>query len=592
MKKANIIAPLCAALLLSGCSFSGIELPGYGDTEEDAAEDSSKDSSKEETEDDAKNTDESNEDSSEESDASNDASTEESSEDEEVEEADADEQAYTRINVYGSGAPSYKSVYRSNYKYSQDGNKVELCEMSHNSIMVVADMEDDYPELAKTLKASADTMLDNFDSEFEEMSDMALSQYESDPDSFPSEYYEDVYQAITRSDNLVLSICETYDSYGGGAHGYYGAYGYNYYVSNGKEISLGDVVNVSEDEFNELLKEDLFDQVEDGEGTFFDIDESLSHYKFDPDEKKSIESGAEDYELGYNWYMAIDGIHIVFNQYDIADYASGAFEVSFAYDDEIINEELKFDTSKTYCYEEEIPLYESEDEADTDGLYITKNSQGSGLVLVNGDNSAEFDDYYSKDTDYYTANHFVMDDGREYIHISTEFGNDFYDTHIFDITDGGSEYVGVSGYTAVWIDSDTEYGGPKVFSCADNFIIVDRSGALGTFTYYNYYSIGDDGMPQADPKTCVITDVCTEDIVSAKSVEMEKLDGDREPTGEMISVKSGTSFTIVSTDGSSYVDLLSSDGQYLRLYIDDIGYEGTVDGVSIQEIFPGLVYVG
>lgn len=589
MKKANIIAPLCAAILLSGCSLPGIELSGYDNTEnEEAAEDSSKDSSKEEIEEDTKNTDESNEDSSEESDTS----SVESSEDEEVEETASETQEYKLVNVYGSGAPSYKSVIRSNYKYSEDDNKEKLCEKSHNSIMVVADMEDDYPELAKTLKASADTMLDNFDSEFEEMYDMALSHYESSPESFVGEYYEDEYQEITRSDNMVLSICETYDSYGGGAHGYYAVYGYNYYVSNGKEISLGDVVNVSEDEFNELLKEDLVDQADDGEGTFFDIDESLSHYKYDPDEKKSIESGADDYELGYNWYMGIDGIHIVFNQYDIADYASGSFEVVFDYDDEIVNEKLRFDTSKTYCYEDEIPLYESEDEADTDGLYITKNSQGSGLVLVNGDNSAAFDDYYSEDTDYYSAYHFVMDDGREYIHLSTEFGNDFYDTHIFEITDGGCEYVGLSGYTAVWIDNDTDYAGPKVFSSADNFIIVDRSGALGTFTYYNYYSIGDDGMPQADPKTCVIVNVCTEDIVSAKSVKMEKLDGDREPTGEMITVKSGTSFTIVSTDGTSYVDLLSSDGQYLRLYIDDIGYEGTVDGVSIQDIFPDLVYVG
>jgi hypothetical protein len=99
-------------------------------------------------------------------------------------------------------------------------------------------------------------------------------------------------------------------------------------------------------------------------------------------------------------------------------------------------------------------------------------------------------------------------------------------------------------------------------------------------------------MPQADPKTCVIVKVSTEDIVSAKSVKMEKLDDGLEPTGDMITVQSGTGFTIVSTDGVSFVDLLSSDGQYLRLYIDNIGYEGTVDGVSIQDIFPGLEYVG
>lgn len=597
MKRANIIAPLCAALLLSGCSIPGIELPGYSNTKEegavkDSSEDSSKDESEEDTKKETKKTDESNEDSSKEDESSSDAATEaETLEEEEIEESDSEEKEYKLVNVYGSGAPSYKSVNRSGSKLSDDGKKVDLCEKSQNAIMVVADLEDEYPELAKTLKASADTMLDNYDSEFEEMYGMAKSQYESDPDYF-GEYYDDEHQEITRSDSMVLSILETEDFYGGGVHGYYAVYGYNYYVSNGEEISLGDVVSVSEDEFATIIKADLIDNAEDGEGTFFDIDESLSHYKFDPDEKKSIESGAEDYELGYNWYMAIDGIHIVFNQYDIADYASGSFEVVFDYGEEIVNEKLGFDTSKTYCYKEEIPFYESENEAYEDENYIIYNSQKSSFVLVYGDGSAEFDDYYGEETGAYNVYHFVMDDGREYIHLSTAFGNDYYDTYVFDVTDGGCEKVDVFGYTGVWIDEDTEYSGPKVFSSADNFIIVDTSSALGTFTYYNYYSIGDDGMPQADPKTCVIVKVSTEDIVSAKSVKMEKLDDSLEPTGDMITVQSGTGFTIVSTDGVSFVDLLSSDGQYLRLYIDNIGYEGTVDGVSIQDIFPGLEYVG
>ena len=596
MKRANIIAPLCAALLLSGCSIPGIELPGYSDTKEegaakDSSEDSSKDESEEDTKKETKKTDESNEDSSKEDESSSDAATEaETLEEEEIEESDSEEKEYKLVNVYGSGAPSYKSVNRSGSKLSDDGKKVDLCEKSQNAIMVVADLEDEYPELAKTLKASADTMLDNYDSEFEEMYGMAKSQYESDPDYF-GEYYDDEHQEITRSDSMVLSILETEDLYGGGAHGYYAVYGYNYYVSSGEEISLGDVLNVSEDELDELLKEKLFDQVEDGEGTFFDLDESLSHYKFDPDEKKSIESGAEDYELGYNWYMAIDGIHIVFNQYDIADYASGSFEVVFDYDEEIVNENLGFDTSRTYCYKEEIPFYESENEAYEDENYIIYNSQKSSFVLVYGDGSAEFDDYYGEESGAYNVYHFVMDDGREYIHLSTAFGNDYYDTYVFDVTDGGCEKVDIFGYTGVWIDVDTEYSGPKVLSSADSFIIIDTSSALGTFTYYNYYSIGDDGMPQADPKTCVIVKVSTEDIVSAKSVKMEKLDDGLEPTGDMITVQSGTGFTIVSTDGVSFVDLLSSDGQYLRLYIDNIGYEGTVDGVSIQDIFPGLEYV-
>lgn len=597
MKRANIIAPLCAALLLSGCSIPGIELPGYSDTKEegaakDSSEDSSKDESEEDTKKETKKTDESNEDSSKEDESSSDAATEaETLEEEEIEESDSEEKEYKLVNVYGSGAPSYKSVNRSGSKLSDDGKKVDLCEKSQNAIMVVADLEDEYPELAKTLKASADTMLDNYDSEFEEMYGMAKSQYESDPDYF-GEYYDDEHQEITRSDSMVLSILETEDFYGGGVHGYYAVYGYNYYVSNGEEISLGDVVSVSEDEFATIIKADLIDNAEDGEGTFFDIDESLSHYKFDPDEKKSIESGAEDYELGYNWYMDINGIHIVFNQYDIADYASGSFEVVIDYDDEIVNEKLGFDTSRTYCYKEEIPFYESENEAYEDENYIIYNSQKSSFVLVYGDGSAEFDDYYGEETGAYNVYHFVMDDGREYIHLSTAFGNDYYDTYVFDVTDGGCEKVDIFGYTGVWIDVDTEYSGPKVFSNADNFIIVDTSSALGTFTYYNYYSIGDDGMPQADPKTCVIVKVSTEDIVSAKSVKMEKLDDGLEPTGDMITVQSGTGFTIVSTDGVSFVDLLSSDGQYLRLYIDNIGYEGTVDGVSIQDIFPGLEYVG
>ena len=177
MKRANIIAPLCAALLLSGCSIPGIELPGYSDTkEEDAAKDSSEDSSKDESGEDTKKetkkTDESNEDSSKEDESSSDAVAEDETSEEEIKEADSEDMEHKILGVYGSGAPSYKSVGRYNYKYSYD-NQAELCEKSQNSIMVVADLEDDYPELAKTLKDNADNMLENFDSEFEDMYDMA-----------------------------------------------------------------------------------------------------------------------------------------------------------------------------------------------------------------------------------------------------------------------------------------------------------------------------------------------------------------------------------------------------------------------------------
>ena len=76
--KSHIIAPLCAALLLSGCSIPGIELPGYSDTKEegaakDSSEDSSKDESGEDTKKETKKTDESNEDSSKEDESSSDA---------------------------------------------------------------------------------------------------------------------------------------------------------------------------------------------------------------------------------------------------------------------------------------------------------------------------------------------------------------------------------------------------------------------------------------------------------------------------------------------------------------------------------------
>ena len=571
MKKQSFIALCCATALLTGCSFAGIDLSKYDSSTEDT---------------------------------SSVAASENASSDNASSEGTSSEENTDTAQFEGEVVPAYKRVYRADYKYSNDEAYEPILDVKNEVIMLDGSLESEFSGLASALKAGADEMINGFDARTEELYNDALEMYNTDPAYFNKEY-ETSSVGITRSDGMFLSYCDYYECYLGGAHGYAATYGHNYFVATGEEVILRDLIAGSEEDLNSLIIDKLYADNEDAENTFIGIDETLSHYKFTPDPQKDITSGADDYEIAYNWYMDQDGIHIIFNAYDIADYASGAFDVCLAYDEDIVVSGYAFDKSKGYCYNEYLPLYAEDEAFENDGLYFKYQGENDeygiyveSLTLYNGDNSATFEDcYLNFDSDTYSLNncyHIVTAGGKEYLYLMAGDENDYYGLYVFDITDGGCSTVDSTWFAEVYIDydGDEKYVGSSILSNPNNMVFGHRCDGLGTFCYYNYFSVGEDGMPKAHSESCKISYVATQSIVSKKDIEMEKLDDTMQPTGEMVTVPSGTKMTIEATDGESWIDVKLSDGSYNRIHIENFGYEGTIGGVAIQDLFEELIYVG
>ena len=80
-------------------------------------------------------------------------------------------------------------------------------------------------------------------------------------------------------------------------------------------------------------------------------------------------------------------------------------------------------------------------------------------------------------------------------------------------------------------------------------------------------------------------------FVKSKTVPATKVEGGQD-TGEDYDIPSGTTITIVSTDGETYIDVKLPDGSIARLHFTSFDYPGEVEGTSVEDLFSGLVYAG
>ncbi|WP_026651146.1 RsiV family protein [Butyrivibrio proteoclasticus] len=571
MKKTRIIAMGLCAVLLTGCSFTnpfakdeadtGLSVENVGDNADNAGDVSSEGTS---------------------------------------------EFDYTEdiVDIVSSALPVYKNVYRYDYRYSEDDNYVNLTQMTHSWVLLREADKGAYPGLYDALMDRAQEGIKNFGDYSNTMYSDATEQYQSmaesgDEASFPA-YVDNQYDYISRADSKIVSICSSYETYSGGAHGYYATYGDSYLVETGEKIALSNVFTISEDEFASKLKDKLSVEFNERGSSSDYVDEYLSHYKFEPDSSKDVSSGAEDWETEYIFYFDYQGVHIVFNPYDIADYASGAFDVVFGYDEGVIADEYKLVPDQGYINHEVIPVcgkdYEYKNEIEGMRFELAyedeEHTYASSITLVNGDKEASVDaDIYAEDY-YGDCYHIYTKDGREYIYIIFSEFNDFTSLVAFDITGGDVKLCGSDWFHDIYIDyQDQDFSGEPCLTDPDNMLLGHVGEALGSFQYYNLYSVGADGMPVENDDVCDFGMVATDKIVAKKEVPAVKV-VDGKATSESSPIAPGTTVVPVATDGKSYVDVQLEDGSVVRITYTSYEYPAAIDGTSVDEYFDELMYVG
>jgi hypothetical protein len=158
--------------------------------------------------------------------------------------------------------------------------------------LVTSDIEKDYDKVMKSISDSY--------SESGQIDDEAGAS---------SRIYRAVATVSSKySSAKTISIAMSTDTYGGGAHGYESVKAYNYVVSSGKRLTLGDILGESKSKLA-LVNSRITKHMDD---------EGIEVF----DEAKT------DISFSYgNFYVDENNLTIFFNPYDIASYAAGYIAV-------------------------------------------------------------------------------------------------------------------------------------------------------------------------------------------------------------------------------------------------------------------------
>ena len=126
---------------------------------------------------------------------------------------------------------------------------------------------------------------------------------------------------ITRNDGKNVSILLKDYSYTGGAHPNYVLIGHTYDIATGKETDLYDFVKDKE-ELRAFLKKWVDEH--QAEGLYDEAKDTIDKYIDNP--KTDLETEfVIDYHIDY--YLDKDGLHIIFQAYELAPYAYGLIDI-------------------------------------------------------------------------------------------------------------------------------------------------------------------------------------------------------------------------------------------------------------------------
>lgn len=199
--------------------------------------------------------------------------------------------------------------------YTDDG-EVLLLEAKASRVEVTSD---GFDALKDTLAKQWNGIQRSYDEEL----GWAKEDYEFSKEqeyAFFTNYFYEQNVELCRNDSNVISFCESFNEYTGGAHGMYGVEGKTFDVKSGRELQLGDILMDSEGFYSKATDYILQKLDEEyGEELFPEYEETVRTDTFG--------------ENPVSWYLDDTGIVIDYALYEITPYAAGAPEVILPYDE-------------------------------------------------------------------------------------------------------------------------------------------------------------------------------------------------------------------------------------------------------------------
>lgn len=390
----------------------------------------------------------------------------------------------------------------------------------------------------------------------------------------------------SRADELVLSVLKSEYIYEGEGNESYCFESINLDVKSGKEIPLSDVVtDVSQ--LSGILENELEDTYRNVE---YDSDalNGLIQETVQPSENKGAKKLA--------WTLGYKGLSVHFTGEDIGWPAKDTLQITIPY-----SEYPQFFVSDYVNY---LPK-DSFEEPEGDYIHLLTDSRdfkNVSVVDLYGDGTEDYiliarygeDDYrisvndhtFLLDSLYFGEAYLVKNDDSYYLYLQMYWDNDIRAIEIFKISPDSIIFVGDRG------------GELENFTDPKHFVIRDYMNMLMSKHVEADCYIGADGEPVLSKGVYTIEpreDERTYDYISLVDIPAELVDEQGNQLGTTYTFPAGTEFTLIRTDGETYVDAKTGDGKYCRLYTEpaeECEYHPTVNGLDAETCFGILGFAG
>lgn len=481
----------------------------------------------------------------------------------------SDSEVKTVRLVYGEG---YKEEY-------DDATYNTVIKASCPAVMLYYGDENNYPKLNEALADIYKTGSAEIPLYFEENRAYAKEMHDEYKENFlPFEL--STTATVRRADSIVTSLLFTRLEYSGGANGNYFQYGENYNTKEGTMIGLYDVLA---DE--KLLYDAITDQLD------------LFYSSVWSGEASDVESIIKDGSR-FSWTLDYNGITFYFMPYSLITTAPGTQTVTLS------NEEYpgllkeKF-TAAPDAYgvglaNDTAFYYDVTGDGKLDEIIFSAYTSNDGdlgcvSIYINGkpfDTEGYF--YDAKPVFVHSTS------GKNYILVEVLTDNDHMQLQTFSVSDV-AEYIGNcdAGFRKVYHEGGELLVTRDLLTNPENFCLQTTTQHLSTVSGYKKYSIGNNGLPASDEEYFMFDEEKAPTFRLLQDIETESYDEEKGTVNGKVILKKGSEVVYIGTDGERYA-LLSSESGVCRIETeaDTDGPFYKINGISVDEVFDGIVYAG
>lgn len=439
-------------------------------------------------------------------------------------------------------------------------------------------LSDGYQDLQEGMDFYCEERLKYITEVYETWLRAAKEEYEFDKTGFLG-YHVASVAVLKRSDSRIVSFADVESSYFGGAHPNYYAAGVNFDPTNGKRLTLGDVVTDREKVFEYVVRY---------------LEEHSETNMLFPEYRETLKNAFQDTGgTSPQWIMDSEGLKVLFSPYEIAPYAAGSIEVPVPYGDELglIREEY---VPGVKGLAKQIPV-ETLHKIDLSGdgseeeLFLAarelEEEYCSQITVTVSKKSLE----YRLPGFFFEAYFIGTGDGRAYLYVESKGENDYRMMEVFDLNGESPAHVGTVNDT---------FQDHLIFD-PENFSLYTRLDALGTFFGYRRYRVGGDGIPVTDETVYRIVNpkhgwdhVLTASKTIPVWIHEEEGDSRENLKMERQELPMGTKFRPRKTDGQSFVEMELEDGRLCDIRFELRDFVRYIEGESEWDYFENLPYAG